>query len=201
MFYQLSIATIQETISKAKEKSDIDIYPYWAVAEQESVYCPLWNTFNTIWTGEGGLGSRIYNVLDTMLQQYKNVIIIGSDSPQITFQYIVDAVHVLAEGTEDGVIGPCEDGGFVLFGSKTPIAKQLWTDIEYSKETTLYQLTKKLDKNKFTYSCLPKMGDVDHYDDLKNLYPILKANRNDNLPKQNELITWLETDIIQWQSS
>ena len=193
MFYKLSIAAVQEMIFSVQEQSGTEVVPYWAVAEEESVDNPFWDSFTTIWTGDGGLGNRIFNVFDELFQQYRNVIIIGSDSPQITSQYILDAVNILDGGSANGVIGPCEDGGFVLFGSKIPVLKSLWTGIEYSKYNTLLQLTEKLDNIGFTYDYLPIMSDVDNCSDLEKLYNVLKINSKCNLSKQNELMIWINS--------
>lgn len=194
-FYNLSIAAVQEIMSNVKEQSGMEVVPYWAVAEKESVDNPFWEAFETIWTGEGGLGNRIFNIFDRLFKQYENVIIIGSDSPQINAQYILNAVNNLTEGTENGIIGPCEDGGFVLFGSKVNISKSLWTEVEYSKDNTLIQLTEKLDQQGFKYSYIPKMSDVDNYNDLEKLYYLLKLNEKYNLPTQNELMIWIDSII------
>lgn len=192
-FYRLSIAAVEEIILAAKEQSGLEVVPYWAVAEEDSVNNPIWSSFDTIWTGEGSLGDRIFNVFDKLFLKYENVIILGSDSPQISSQYILEAVNNLAEGIQDGIIGPCEDGGFVLFGSKIPILKSVWTGVEYSKDTTLCQLTEKLNSEGFTYSYLPKMSDVDNYYDLKKLYSVLKLNSKYNLSAQNELMIWINS--------
>jgi len=35
------------------------------------------------------------------------------------------------------------------------------------------------------------MGDVDNYNDLEDLYNLLKLNAKYNLPTQNELMIWI----------
>ncbi|MEQ8154132.1 MAG: TIGR04282 family arsenosugar biosynthesis glycosyltransferase [Clostridiaceae bacterium] len=194
-FYSLSISAIKEVATAVKEKSGMEVVPYWAVAEKQSVNNHLWDSFETVWTGEGGLGDRIFNVFDKLFQKYNKVIIIGSDSPQISSQYILDTAKRLTEGADDGVIGPCEDGGFVLFGSKVPVEKSVWNSVEYSKDSTLLQLTGKLGKQGFKYSYLPEMSDVDNYNDLKRLYHLLILNGKYNLPVQNELMGWISNII------
>lgn len=195
IFYKMSISAVQEVMSSVHKQSKSEIVPYWAVAERQSVDDDFWRSFKTIWTGEGGLGERIFNIFDALFEQYKNVIIIGSDSPQINSKYILDAASKLDKGIEDGIIGPCKDGGFVLFGSKSEITKSIWTDIEYSTDNTLLQLTKKLDENGFNYSYLSKLSDVDNYNDLEKLYYVLLMNRKYNLPAQNRLMMWIESII------
>lgn len=199
IFYNLSIAAVQEIMLTVKKQSEMEVVPYWAVAEKESVYNPFWGAFETIWTGEGELGNRIFNIFEILFKQYENVIIIGSDSPQISPQYILNAANKLTVGTENGIIGPCEDGGFVLFGSKVNISKSIWTNVEYSKDNTLTQLTGKLDNQGFTYSYIPKMRDVDNYNDLEKLHHLLKLNEKDNLPAQNELMIWIYSIISSRQ--
>ncbi|MCK4707610.1 MAG: TIGR04282 family arsenosugar biosynthesis glycosyltransferase, partial [Gammaproteobacteria bacterium] len=76
----------------------------------------------------GDLGQRMYNAISEALTEYKNVILIGSDSPAINSEYIQQAFIELKDTTT--VIGPAEDGGYVLVGTNR-LNKELFKNIDW----------------------------------------------------------------------
>lgn len=191
-FYNLSIAAIKEVLEEVQYASSDIVVPYWAVAEKEAPSNPLWDSFDCIWTGEGGLGERIHYVLEILLTTFDQVIIIGSDSPQLTPAYLLNAISVLANQSCGCVIGPCEDGGFVLFGSKIKIEKERLTSVEYSSMDTLEQLTRELSKTGIPYTIIQEQSDVDTYDDLKTLRDCFWKMGKSILPGQLALYNWIK---------
>lgn len=194
-FYTLCAAAVKEVVWQVQKEASTTVVPYWAVAEIEALKNPLWSDFKSIWTGEGGLGERISHVFEELHTMYDNVIIIGSDSPQITPAYILQAIEALKQNSLDGIIGPCRDGGFVLFGSKWRIYQKVWMAVEYSREDTLRQLTDKLKKMGYQYDLLSEQGDVDTYEDLKDLLKSFWVIGKDILPRQQELFYWVKNLI------
>lgn len=191
-FYGLSLSVVQETVLRVIRNSNQKIDAYWAVAEKEAKADPRWKSFECIWTGDGGLGERINHVYEELLSIYDQVIIIGSDSPQITSDYLLNAIENLSRNHVDGVIGPCRDGGFVLFGSKSVILKSIWTNVVYSREDTLKQLILHLENINYRYRLISELGDVDNYDDLialNNDYAQLGLKLQ---PQQRKLLYWLQ---------
>src|SRR6266853_5975008 len=65
--------------------------------------------------GEGDLGARMQRAFESALVHAARAILIGSDIPALSAQYLRDADQVLARG-DDVAIGPAEDGGYVLVG-------------------------------------------------------------------------------------
>jgi rSAM/selenodomain-associated transferase 1 len=192
-FYQHCIAVMQEIILVLGDKKNIT--PYWAVAEKEAYHNPLWNSFDCIWTGEGGLGERIYHVFQELKENYDKVIILGSDSPQLTPDYILSAINRLRGDYLDGIIGPCEDGGFVLFGCNKLPTKEIWTGVEYSREDTLQQLTERLKSVDYKYFLLPGLGDIDNVSDIKKLMEDWNREK-ELLPQQLKLYRWLRENFL-----
>lgn len=195
-FYQLSVMAIAEVLKEVQEKSNNEVCVYWAVAEKEGLNHPMYNSFPRIWTEEGDLGERIYHVFEELFTQHEQVIIMGSDSPQITPEYVLQAVDVMNQGDNHGVIGPCVDGGFVLFGSKTVIEKSIWTKVNYSQEDTLEQLVKYLDSTKFKYEIISSIGDVDEKEDLFSLLNDFMYLGSKILPRQLYLCQWIQKVLI-----
>jgi rSAM/selenodomain-associated transferase 1 len=61
------------------------------------------------------LGERMANAIQSVLQQFANVVIIGSDCPELTCNDINLAFDKLNK-KYDLVLGPSEDGGYYLIG-------------------------------------------------------------------------------------
>lgn len=193
-FYKLSLSVIEEVLQQviknyiSQQKVDV----FWAVAEREAIAEKNKKAFRSIWTGEGSLGERIYQIQEKLFSSYDQVIILGSDSPQITPEYVINAVEELANSDYEGVIGPCRDGGFVLFGSKKIIPETIWTEVEYSQEETLKQLISLLEMNNYQHKMLWTLGDVDQYDDLLDLNNDFVQMHANLLASQSYLFVWLQ---------
>lgn len=196
-FYRLSIAVIKEVIAVVQRKSRGRVVPYWAIAEKDALEDSLWCSFDRIWTGEGGLGERIHHVFEELQKSHEQVIIIGSDSPQLTYRYLLNAVNTLENGRQEGVIGPCKDGGFVLFGSRKRINRTIWTSVIYSREDTLNKLCEKLNKVRFSYSLLQEQQDVDQYNDLEALLECFLTMGPEILPGQQSLYAWVNELLME----
>lgn len=195
-FYKLSLSVVKEVVLQVIKKYDHKVDAYWATAEKEAGSNPIWKSFQCIWTGEGGLGERINHIYEQLLPSYEQVIIIGSDSPQITSDYLVKAIEMLSQRKMDAVIGPCKDGGFVLFGSRKSIPKSIWTEVKYSREDTLEQLISLMKKKSFHYSAVSELGDVDNYNDLIMLVNDYIHMGPDLLPQQQKMFQWLHDILI-----
>ena len=65
-----------------------------------------------------GLGERMVRAIAELHQRYPRVLLIGSDCPPLTAQYLRKGDAALAESPV--VIGPAEDGGYWLIGSAEP---------------------------------------------------------------------------------
>lgn len=192
-FYKLSVDSIEETIKELKTQTNKEITPYWAVAEKEGVANPRWKSFEAIWTGEGDLGERLFHISDTLLERHEKIIIIGTDSPQLDTEIILESIKNLENKPNSSIIGPAYDGGFYLFGCDFLIPKSIWTSITYSKNTTLKQLIDKLESENIAYSFLKEMGDVDEVEDLKSLYGALTLKKDSLTKTQENLLNWIET--------
>ncbi len=65
---------------------------------------------------EGGLGERMAAALTEVHEQaFDRVVLVGSDCPVLDIPYLERALDAL--GHADFVLGPAEDGGYVLLGS------------------------------------------------------------------------------------
>ena len=81
--------------------------------------------------------------------------------------YLEGALMALGQGNEV-VIGPAEDGGYVLIGLKQP-CPGLFQGIEWGSERVLSQTLQRLAQLKLPYALLEPLWDVDRPQDLQRL--------------------------------
>ena len=175
---------------KLLEQSFYNIEIYWALAEKEGKSQALWSDHQTLWTGDGDLGARLNRVTIQLFEHFDQVIMLGTDSPQIDADILGEAIHRLKQSPKTTVAGPCPDGGFYLFGSTEPMGSDIWNRITYSQEDTLKQLMNRLEESNINVFILPEMTDADTGSDLEPLIRALKADKPWKA-EQLELLHWL----------
>ncbi|MBA3581931.1 MAG: TIGR04282 family arsenosugar biosynthesis glycosyltransferase [Gammaproteobacteria bacterium] len=118
------------------------------------------------------LGARMQHAFATAFKQAEQVIIIGSDCPAIDHQYLVEAQQSLNHKTPV-VLGPAEDGGYVLIGlQRTDPAKlqktftALFNEMPWSQPNLLRLTINQLHTANIGCQCLTTKRDVDTLDDL-----------------------------------
>jgi glycosyltransferase A (GT-A) superfamily protein (DUF2064 family) len=181
-FYRLSIACIEETLASLEDEN---IFPVWAVAEKDAMADPLWSSFPKIWQGEGELGDRL-SKLESDLNGVNQMFFIGGDAPQITKSDFLDCQKSLLQN--DFVLGPCEDGGYWIYGGTKKLGREIWTNVPYSAENTF----------KIFYEKLGEIGrvkkldfkvDADYEDDLLKIADSLSGRDSS---KKESLKKWIE---------
>jgi rSAM/selenodomain-associated transferase 1 len=123
------------------------------------------------------LGQRIKNAfLHAFSKDYKRVVIIGSDSPDLSRDFIESGFEGLNDN--DAVVGPSSDGGYYLIGFSTEgFLKEAFEDIHWSSEDVCRVTIDKLQKHKRKLYVLEQWHDVDNLEDLKAL--ILRSKGTD----------------------
>jgi uncharacterized protein len=113
------------------------------------------------------LGERMANAMMKALTQSRYAIIIGTDAPCLTPGYLLTAFEKLKSGT-DVVIGPAEDGGYVLIGLSqyNPL---LFENIDWGSEHVLQQTLGRIKKSNMSLHILDMKWDVDTVNDLSKL--------------------------------
>ncbi|WP_404363583.1 TIGR04282 family arsenosugar biosynthesis glycosyltransferase [Marinobacter sp.] len=109
-----------------------------------------------------GLGARMNDAFERTLARYRKAIIVGSDCPSVDGDYVRDAVAALDHA--DVVIGPSDDGGYVLLGARR-VAEGMLDDIEWGSPQVLEQTCQRLDSVGLTFSLLEPRWDVDEIED------------------------------------
>ncbi|WP_166269389.1 TIGR04282 family arsenosugar biosynthesis glycosyltransferase [Marinobacter caseinilyticus] len=108
------------------------------------------------------LGARMHQALAQSLQTRDKVLIIGSDCPSVDAPYIEAALAALDHS--DAVIGPSEDGGYVLLGARR-VAEGMLVDIEWGSARVLGQTCERMTACGLTYQLLEPRWDVDEAED------------------------------------
>ena len=185
-FFHLCLKATEAVVIEAIKNSEGKIEAYWAVAERETLFNPLWNSFKTIYQGHGELGERLATVYSKLQKKHKRVFLIGADLPQLDFKTLLRAQYKLVS-SRGYILGESDDGGFYLFGGRGIIERAVWNSIPYSTEKTSNTLIQKLGKSNFIF--LEKNFDIDYYEDLEKLvnYPIAGL-----LPEQIAVIDWIK---------
>lgn len=111
-----------------------------------------------------GLGERMQYALRQGLKEADEVMLIGADCPVFTTEYLVKAFEALC--LSDVVLGPAEDGGFVLVGCRKAHEK-MFDGVNWGHSTVLEQTVDAITKAGLTSQLLPMLWDVDTPADLK----------------------------------
>lgn len=109
------------------------------------------------------LGERMFHAMSSSVSH--TTIIIGTDCPLMTGAYIEEAIKKLHCGN-DAVIGPAEDGGYVLLGLRQ-VQKSLFEEIKWGTEQVFSVTTQKLTAAGLVWQALDTLWDVDDNRDLQ----------------------------------
>jgi rSAM/selenodomain-associated transferase 1 len=114
--------------------------------------------------GPGDLGERMHRAL---VRAGGPAILIGSDCPALTPDYLHAAGTALKGGAE-AVLGPAEDGGYVLIGARQSIPA-LFGGIEWGSAGVLDAQCERLRALGWRWAELAPLWDVDRPEDLERL--------------------------------
>ncbi len=116
------------------------------------------------------LGDRMRNAIKKTLQHYEFVLVIGSDCPELDAGYLEQASAKMVDAGADSrlVLGPAEDGGYVLVGMRNPEAR-LFSGIEWGSSRVFKQTKAIAYKIGWSVQELPMLWDVDREVDYRRL--------------------------------
>jgi rSAM/selenodomain-associated transferase 1 len=157
------------------------------------------------WLGEGysyirqtgkDLGQRMKNAfLQAFSDGFNNVILIGSDIPDLPTEYLQLAFKALE--TNGVVIGPSSDGGYYLIGfTKEAFLPDVFEGITWSSVDVFEQTLNILKQHKQRVYLLPQWHDVDTWADLSEL---VERNKSTAFNQSNTLrLIQKAADIIKY---
>jgi len=99
---------------------------------------------------------------------FKRVVLIGSDIPDLPLEFIEEAFRSLNEN--DTVIGPSFDGGYYLIGFKDKkFSPRAFKGIPWGTNRVFEDTMKILKREGLTVHTLQPRRDIDTIEDLKSL--------------------------------
>lgn len=119
------------------------------------------------------LGERMAYAFAETLKTRRYALLIGTDCPQLSGDDLKLSFKALARG-HDAVLGPVEDGGYVLIGLRTPVPL-LFSDVDWGSDRVLMQTRERLATLHLRWFELPTRWDVDRPADLVRLKQELPA--------------------------
>jgi len=174
--YRQMMGRMIETI-KAAGSAELDLWVTSNISHE--YFVSLCNKKNIHLQVGNDLGQKMAHALAQTLAMpgVGSVLIVGTDCPAMSSSYLHTALSAL-EQQFDVVIGPAEDGGYVLLGMRTPMP-ELFTGIDWGTDRVLPQTLARLDGLALRYKLLDVLWDVDRPADLSRLLelepPLLEA--------------------------
>lgn len=119
----------------------------------------------------GDLGQRMRQAITQGLADSHEVVLIGSDCPQYSVDYLHAAFDRLQE--YDVVLGPASDGGYVLIGARRA-CPDVFDGMPWSTPDLLDATRKRLRRLGLTWAELEVLHDIDSAEDLER-FPAYRA--------------------------
>lgn len=113
------------------------------------------------------LGDRMANAFDSALGHHPYAVLIGTDCPAMTADYLTRAFALL-DGGVDAVLGPAEDGGYMLIGLRR-MDKRLFEGVTWGTDRVLGETRERLTELGWRWQELETLWDVDRPEDLERL--------------------------------
>jgi rSAM/selenodomain-associated transferase 1 len=165
---ELHLAFLQDTLEKVKSLN-IDGYLY-VVGESKFHFK---NSFPIFEQNGVDLGSRLLNAFKSQFKKYDRIVVIGTDSPDLTSERIQEAF--LSLQNYDAVIGPTDDGGYYLLGLSKMIPA-VFKNIPWSTHEVFQRTLDQL--HGYNIEILKKHYDVDVIEDLMQLKKNLEKDKS-----------------------
>lgn len=112
----------------------------------------------------GDLGARMAHAFEKTLHESSYALIMGSDCPVLNRHYLHEALSALHAGY-DAVLGPAEDGGYVLLGLRR-FNSLLFEAIPWGEAQVLDATRARLRQLQWRCHELPVLWDVDRPEDV-----------------------------------
>lgn len=114
----------------------------------------------------GDLGERMRRIAALGLAESDAVVLIGNDCPALDGDYLSGACEALHG--QPVVLGPAEDGGYVLLGLRR-LDPLLFSAMPWGTDQVLLMTQARLQQLDWSHQLLPVLWDVDRPEDLPRL--------------------------------
>jgi uncharacterized protein len=170
-------AMVNDLVKNIQVDKNYDIFFFFTPKSSVNVVQQwLGYEFNLVPQSDGDLGKRMSTALIWAFENnYQKAVLIGSDCPTMDQKLILNAFKNLENS--DVVLGPSEDGGYYLVGTKSP-QPEIFENIHWSSDVVFSETILRIKENNRTYSKLEIKSDIDKYSDLVKLNTFLKTSQN-----------------------
>jgi hypothetical protein len=120
-----------------------------------------------------GLGERMQAAFADALQIYRHVVLIGCDCPSLTVENLRQAFAALIDGA-DLVLGPAEDGGYVLIGMSRAQA-DLFVNMPWGSNAVMAETRLRVTESGLKLHELAEQWDVDTVEDWRRFQTLYSA--------------------------
>ncbi len=120
------------------------------------------------------LGERMHHAMAFALARHRSVLIIGSDCPQLSAEYLARASAALRSPGVPVVLGPATDGGYVLIGASRS-DPALFHQVPWGTDRVLDVTRARLRALGWRWHELAPLQDVDRPEDLDRLDDSLRS--------------------------
>lgn len=164
---------IQQTLELVSSLHGVDVELWCTPDDSHPVFQQCARDFSITLKQQQGkdLGERMASALQETLTNYQQVIVIGTDCPELTIDYLNEAFSQLRQGKE-AVIGPASDGGYVLLGLRR-YSPQLFHDINWGSDRVFSETYEKLKQLGWDWKKLNNLRDIDTPVDLLDFPEIM----------------------------
>jgi len=114
------------------------------------------------------LGERMHAAMELAMQSAQASLVIGTDCPFIDTAYLRAAAEVLGDSDVPVVIGPANDGGYVLIGA-SKLSSRLFESLPWGSDRVLRLTRQRLQALGWGWRELPPLSDIDRPQDLASL--------------------------------
>jgi rSAM/selenodomain-associated transferase 1 len=166
----------------------------YAPADGQATLAPLLPEVS-LWSEQQGmdLGARMENAMSyAEAQGFGPLVVIGTDSPTLPPSYLQTAFDTLMSGDADMTIGPTDDGGYYLIGTRRHIPG-LFDGVAWSTPSACAQTIANAQRLGLRSLSLPPWYDIDTFDDLVRLRNEFKDDESRRL-RAPKTLAWLQAD-------
>lgn len=120
---------------------------------------------------KGNLGVRMHDALQNGLNRAERVVIVGGDCLSVDAAYVGEALNAL-DSPASVVLGPADDGGYVLVGARQ-CRPGMFENVMWGSEQAFLQTLNNFARLNYGVKLLMPRWDIDTYQDLQRRAPAL----------------------------
>jgi rSAM/selenodomain-associated transferase 1 len=190
---QLYEMFLLDTLEIMRQVEDVHRFIVYLPLEANGYFRKLAPDFQLLPQKGSNLGARLDNSLKQCLNsEYDHAVIMDSDSPSLPAEYVQQAFSELK--ASDGVIGPCDDGGYYLIGLNRP-APSLLREVQMSTNNVTQDTLVLAQKEGLRMAQLPMWYDVDNGKELSRLHHDMRSLPSACAPHTRAFLAELWPDL------